>query len=215
MRTVFYTVQPSDSPPRIAEKILGAGMSYRWPDLIAANPQKLMRGSTFANLTIGERLRVPFAWLPTSYAYAASSPSGGGGCASSAVYGLGDPRPGKPPPTLNPPPKPDLAPPSRFIHFPKGLLDPVAVPVPGGAVLPVNSSGGGAAGGGAAGGGAAGGGAAGAASTTSAIPWVIAGLVALVAVGVYVYTTRSRDRRRDHHGRRDLVVRRRRRLYGK
>lgn len=198
MKTVFYTVQPNDSPPRIAEKILGAGMAYRWPDLIAANPQKLMRGPTFANLTIGERIRVPFTWLPASYAYAASSP--GGGCASRAVAGLGDPRPGIPPPG------PELPIPLPMPGFPV-ILAPRGLPVvqvPGGAVLPFNPPAprppgtaplpvGGTA--------PPVGGTATAAPTTSATPWIIAGLIALAAVGIYVYETKhtgtTRSRRRN------------------
>jgi hypothetical protein len=59
-----YVVEAGDFPARIAKKLVGA--DTRWPELIAANPQKKTKasniGKVFVSLFAGERLNVPKSW---------------------------------------------------------------------------------------------------------------------------------------------------------
>lgn len=59
-----YVVESGDFPARIAKKL--TGKDTRWPELIAANPQKKTKssniGKVFVSLFAGERLNVPKSW---------------------------------------------------------------------------------------------------------------------------------------------------------
>lgn len=59
-----YVVESGDFPGRIAKKL--TGVDTKWPQLIAANPQKKTKatniGKVFVTLFAGERLNVPASW---------------------------------------------------------------------------------------------------------------------------------------------------------
>jgi hypothetical protein len=56
-----YTVKKGDSPWKIAQAITGKGA--RWPELVAANPQKKRaQDGSFASLLPGEQLNLPASW---------------------------------------------------------------------------------------------------------------------------------------------------------
>ena len=68
-----YTVQQNDFPWKIAERYTGHGA--RWPELVAANPQKTKaKDGNFATLLPGEKLNLPGAWVAPSTPSAPSSP---------------------------------------------------------------------------------------------------------------------------------------------
>lgn len=84
-----YTVQPGDSPAKIAIAFAGCPKCAR--DLLAANPGKPTRRypngyETFTSLDVGERLQLPERWFdgtldaqPAEYFAALPSVDGGGG----------------------------------------------------------------------------------------------------------------------------------------
>jgi nucleoid-associated protein YgaU len=56
-----YRVVGGDSPSRIAKKL--TGNDARWPELVAANPQKPKKpDGTFKSLQPGEVLTIPSSW---------------------------------------------------------------------------------------------------------------------------------------------------------
>jgi nucleoid-associated protein YgaU len=58
-----YTVQQDDYPWKIAAHFTGHGA--RWPELVAANPQKTKgKDGNFASLLPGEKLALPSSWTP-------------------------------------------------------------------------------------------------------------------------------------------------------
>lgn len=63
-----YTVQPGDTPMRIAHKLVGS--SARANELVRMNPHKPLvrvgKMTTFRDLAVGERLAVPPRWSGTS-----------------------------------------------------------------------------------------------------------------------------------------------------
>jgi nucleoid-associated protein YgaU len=70
-----YTVQQDDYPWKIAAHFTGHGA--RWPELVAANPQKTKGADgNFTSLLPGEKLNLPAAWTPPQ--------NGAGGAVASA-----------------------------------------------------------------------------------------------------------------------------------
>lgn len=67
-----YVVESGDFPSKIAQKLTGD--ATRWPELVAANPQK-SKGSdgNFKTLFANEKLNLPVSWLPL---VAGQAPSG-------------------------------------------------------------------------------------------------------------------------------------------
>lgn len=186
---VTYVVRADDSPSRIAERILGAGMGYRWPELVAANPQKVRNGATFASLQIGERLRIPTSWLPASYLRRTCIETDPRYDRSFSLS-LGDPRPSPNPPPIPNPIQPNPIPSTIPIYVPiypsPGFTPqppvgptPTIPPAPqpivvGGGTPPVvvNTP----------------------PAQSSSTPWIVGGIVALAALGAYLYSQQSSRR---------------------
>jgi hypothetical protein len=71
-----YKVAAGDFPIRIAAKLTGDG--NRWPELVAANPQKkTSTDGNFASLQPGEVLHLPESWGPAPATTAATISTGG------------------------------------------------------------------------------------------------------------------------------------------
>lgn len=90
-----YVVESGDFPSKIAQKLTGD--SSRWPELVAANPQKSKASDgNFKTLFANEKLNLPASWLPL----VASQMPGGGIPPIPSIPGLpgvpGLPAPGVP-----------------------------------------------------------------------------------------------------------------------
>ncbi|HEY2517174.1 MAG TPA: LysM domain-containing protein, partial [Polyangiaceae bacterium] len=105
-----YTVQQDDFPWKIAAHFTGHGA--RWPELVAANPQKTKgKDGNFTTLLPGEKLNLPGAWVqpPSSPASGAVATTNGSSDANARVAVIAHPtaapqtaQPASPAPTAAP-----------------------------------------------------------------------------------------------------------------